>query len=150
MGPTTKVHLSGGVPVSHTVDMDLLPRRTPIPLPLRSGLGLGAVLAVMAIGPGPSSGAVAQAPAAGLATATKAPSVQVGDFFFRPAKLRIPHGATVTWTWVGMQRHNVVFPSLKRRSPKQVSGTYHLRFTRPGVYRYLCTIHGFRGTVVVH
>lgn len=82
-------------------------------------------------------------------TAAASTTVRVGDFFFRRAKVQVKRGSTVHWTWIGMASHNVTFPTLHRHSHTQTTGTYQVRFTKPGTYHYLCTVHGFTGTVVV-
>lgn len=76
-------------------------------------------------------------------------AVRIGDDFFRPPKLTVRRGAVVTWTWTGMNPHNVTFRSLHKHSRTQTSGSFRLRFTKKGTYHYLCTIHGFTGTIVV-
>jgi plastocyanin len=51
-----------------------------------------------------------------------------------------------------MTAHNVTSRGKRRfaSSPSMARGTYAVRFTRPGTYRYVCTIHfGMNGTVVV-
>jgi len=89
------------------------------------------------------------APSPASVALAKPTGVTVNDFFFHKSKVTIKHGGTVKWTWVGMTTHNVTFRSLHKHSRDQVTGTYSLRFAKPGVYHYLCTIHGFTGTVVV-
>jgi plastocyanin len=39
-----------------------------------------------------------------------------------------------------------------RSSPTKTTGTYSVRFTRTGTYRYECTIHpaSMRGTIIVN
>lgn len=83
------------------------------------------------------------------ATPASPQTVKIRDFLFSPKTVHIGKGSTVTWTWVGMAPHNVVFASLRKRSRTQTRGTYHLRFDAKGTYRYVCTVHGFTGTVVV-
>jgi plastocyanin len=43
----------------------------------------------------------------------------------------------------------VTFRTLHKHSKTRISGTYRLRFTKRGTYRYLCTIHDFTGKIVV-
>ena len=94
--------------------------------------------------------------AAGLSAAIATPalgagaSVRVDDDFFRAKTVRITKGSTVTWRWVGDNRHDVVFRSFK--SKLQRTGSYRHRFTRAGTYRYVCTLHedeGMKGSVIV-
>lgn len=91
--------------------------------------------------------APAQNPASALSTGH---TVTIGDNFFRPPKLTVKRGTVVTWEWTGMNPHNVTFTSLHKHSKTQTSGVFRLRFSKKGVYHYLCTIHRFKGTIVVH
>jgi len=83
--------------------------------------------------------------ALGAATAGAAspPKVAVGDNYFKPTKLTVPAGATVTWTWRGSNTHNVTVVSgpQKFRSPDQDNGTYTRTVTKTGTYRIVCTFH---------
>lgn len=74
--------------------------------------------------------------------------VAVVDNDFEPAALEVPVGETVTWTWKGDARHDVVGDDFE--SDLQQSGTFTHSFDEAGEYDYRCTIHGgMRGTVVV-
>jgi plastocyanin len=75
-------------------------------------------------------------------------TVTIGDDFFRPPKLTVKRGTVVTWQWTGMNPHNVTFTKLHKHSKTQTTGVYRLRFSKKGVYHYLCTIHRFTGTIV--
>lgn len=71
-----------------------------------------------------------------------------------PADVRVKAGATLEWTNDDDTLHNVVVTSgpAKFSSPAfGKGGTYKATFTRPGVYRYLCTYHPatMKGTVTV-
>jgi len=65
----------------------------------------------------------------------------------------VRRGGTVTWTWNdGRVSHNVTSSGTKRfkSSTTKATGTYRVRFTKAGTYRYICTIHpGMLGKVVV-
>lgn len=79
-------------------------------------------------------------------------SVSVRDNLFDPAAIRVSPGATVTWTFVGANPHNVVFPSTTiSDSGNQTTGTFATAMpTASGTYSYSCTIHpGMNGTVQV-
>ena len=72
-------------------------------------------------------------------------SVMVGNDFFSPPDILVSPGAMVTWTWAGGgDDHNVTFDSnAVDASPTQPSGQYAAPMpTAPGVYTYICTIHG--------
>ena len=65
-----------------------------------------------------------------------------------PGVLRIHRGDSVTWTWGDKNiesPHNVT-PTGRLRfrgAHTRLTGTYTVRFTKPGVYSYHCTIHPF-------
>ena len=69
-------------------------------------------------------------------------------YHFKPKALTVQKGATVHWKWSSNQPHNVTF-SAKKASATGSSGSYKRTFKKPGTYRYICTVHGFRGKVVV-
>jgi plastocyanin len=87
----------------------------------------------------------------GLAGATSAakpkppqpPKASLGDNFFKPTKLTVTAGTTVTFTWTGSNMHNVKVTSgpQKFKSPNQSSGTYTFTFTKAGTYKIVCTFH---------
>ena len=79
--------------------------------------------------------------------------VTLGEQYFTPQQLRVKAGTTVTWRNGGQQNHDV-----RARDGSFVVGvvspgqTYSYTFTRPGRYRYVCSIHegdGMVGEVVV-
>jgi plastocyanin len=94
------------------------------------------------------------------AAATFAPApapparVELRDFAFTPAVVRVRTGRRVTWTWrdgpyVLHDLRSVGRPRF-RGSAERREGSYTVRFTRAGTYRYLCTLHaGMTGRVVV-
>ena len=70
---------------------------------------------------------------------------------FSPARIEVVPGTTVTWTNQGQTEHTVKGPGFF--SPKALGHgeKYSFRFSKPGRFRYLCTLHPtlMRGTVVV-
>jgi plastocyanin len=102
-------------------------------------LGL-TLLAVLALG----------APVAGASGGAR---VTIKNIDFHPATVSIHRGGTVTWTFADHNvAHNVTSRGKQRfrSSPTKGSGTYTVRFARPGTYAYVCTIHAnMRGRVVV-
>jgi plastocyanin len=78
-------------------------------------------------------------------------TVSVGDNFFKPTKVTVRAGTKVLWKWTGSSPHNVTVTSGPRKfhSRTQSSGTYSAIPHRKGTYRIVCTIHGFRMTLVV-
>lgn len=71
------------------------------------------------------------------------------NYRFSPRTLRVRRGKRVRWSWNSNAPHNVVFRRLHKRSRTARQGRFRLRFGRRGSYRYLCTVHDFRGKVVV-
>jgi len=86
--------------------------------------------------------------AAGLATAGAAfaaegdTTVTVKNFDFHPMAISVPVGATVTWKNLDGEPHTVTSTDGAFRSDAlDEDDTFSFRFTKPGVYKYLCTIH---------
>jgi plastocyanin len=78
-------------------------------------------------------------------------TVQIKNFSYAPATLRVPVGATVRWTNQDSAPHTASAASGAFTSPTlRLRQSYAKRFTRAGRYAYLCALHpGMRGTVVV-
>lgn len=79
--------------------------------------------------------------------------VTLKDIDFHRAKVTIRRGQTVTWRWQdGYTPHNVYstgHPRFKGADARE-AGTHVVRFTKAGIYRYVCTIHlNMKGAVVV-
>ncbi|MCW2967579.1 MAG: copper-binding protein [Solirubrobacteraceae bacterium] len=84
------------------------------------------------------------------AVAGGSPTVKVTNYKFTAKVLHVSRGTTVTWKWAGTDPHNVTGHGFKSKT--QVKGTFKHRFTKPGTYKYVCTIHtrlGMHGTIVV-
>lgn len=96
--------------------------------------------------------------AAALGAGGRAPTVKIIDNAFvrddhqRPV-VRVHAGTTVTWRWTSRQSHSVLLRSGPERfsSPIRNRGTYRHRFTHPGTYRIVCSLHapGMKMTVRV-
>ncbi len=69
--------------------------------------------------------------------------VDVDDNFFKPKKLKVEVGDTVTWEWVGSVVHNVVVTKgpKKFKSKIQSEGTFERTIKKPGKYQIVCTLH---------
>jgi plastocyanin len=74
----------------------------------------------------------------------------IGSYVFAPRTVEIDRRKTVHWLWDSNGAHNVTFRKLGKSSITGASETYELRFKRRGTFKYLCTVHGFRGKVVVN
>ncbi len=106
---------------------------------------------------GASLAAVAAAALIGVSGAGAASSgdarVVLKNIAFTKATVRIHRGARVTWSWqdpyTDHNIHSRGTPRFKGASARQ-TGTYTVRFTKPGTYRYECTLHPrMYGTVIV-
>jgi plastocyanin len=94
---------------------------------------------------------------AGPASATdvaKSPKVTItGDdlsnYAFSPGTVHVKKGGKVKWNWSSNAPHNVTFKKLGQASDDATSGSYSLKFKQAGTFKYVCTIHGFKGKVVV-
>ena len=68
--------------------------------------------------------------------------VTVKNFDFHPMAVTVPVGATVTWKNLDGEPHTVTGVDGSFRSGALDEGdTFTFKFTKPGVYKYLCTIH---------
>ena len=81
--------------------------------------------------------------AAGAAAASGPKTVNLGDNFFKPTKVTVTAGTTVTWKWTGGNTHNVTVVSgpEKFHSGDQDTGTYTHTMVKPGTYKIVCTFH---------
>jgi putative oxidoreductase len=74
------------------------------------------------------------------AAAGGGPTVTIQDLAYTPQALTVAAGATVTWVFGdGAIAHDVNGPGF--HSKVQSEGTFGHRFTQPGTYAYLCTLH---------
>ena len=102
-----------------------------------------------------AAAAVALLAATGTAQAGSSADARVvlKGIAFHSAVVRIHPGARVTWSWqdpyTDHNIHSRGLPRFKGASSRQ-TGTYSVRFTKAGTYRYECTIHPHMyGTVIV-
>ena len=95
-------------------------------------------------GMGLSSGPVA----AGTPDASQ---VQIKDFMFVPAQLRIKAGTSVTWVNQDDVPHTVVGDAgLFRSGALDTAMAFTFRFEKPGTYQVFCSIHPqMKATIIV-
>jgi plastocyanin len=76
--------------------------------------------------------------------------VDTRDFAFAPSALTVPSGTTVTFTNTGETTHTVKGRGFFSEAINP-GESYRHRFTQPGTYRYLCTLHPtlMRGAITV-
>ncbi len=80
--------------------------------------------------------------AASHAAASADAAVTIKDFDLHPMDIAVPAGATVVWKNLDGEPHTVTSVDGTFRSGALDQGdSFSFRFARPGVYRYLCTIH---------
>jgi plastocyanin len=89
--------------------------------------------------------------AGGASLAAPDASVTVKDFNFHPAAITVPVGTTVVWKNLDGEPHTVTSVDGTFRSEALDQGdSYKFKFSKPGVYRYRCTIHPrMKGAVTV-
>ena len=114
---------------------------------MRSIQRLVAVTGVIALA------AVVAAPASAT-DAAKTPKVTItgtntGNYAFSPGTVHVKKGEKVKWNWSSNAPHNVTFKKLGEASDDASSGSYSLKFKKAGTFKYECTLHGFKGKVVV-
>jgi plastocyanin len=119
-------------------------RRAPVARLVLVALAGLLALALSACG----SGRASEAPQA-AANNDGGPTVTIKDLAYTPATLTVGMGATVTWVWRdGAIAHDVKGDGF--RSKVTAEGTFSHRFTRPGTYEYVCTLHpNMTGTIEV-
>lgn len=87
----------------------------------------------------PRRGVITEGGGGGGLSATAA--VTVGDDFFSPQEDSVAVGGTVTWTWTGVNQHDVTFDD-GVASAIQTSGTFSRTFSAAGVYTYYSSVQG--------
>ena len=89
--------------------------------------------------------------------ATAGATIRLQNIAIHPSKVTIQQGSTVTWQWLDGHidtPHNVTSlpggPQFKASGTRQ-TGSYSVRFDKPGKYLYECTIHpaSMQGEIVV-
>lgn len=107
-------------------------------------------LVVMA-GCGGSSGTGSAGDAGDNASAADGTTVVLKDIAFKPGKVSVKAGDTVTWKFEdGGIAHNVVSDDDSFKSDLKDSGTFRYTFDKPGTFNYVCTVHaGMKGSITV-
>ncbi|HVW74219.1 MAG TPA: plastocyanin/azurin family copper-binding protein [Rhizomicrobium sp.] len=77
--------------------------------------------------------------------------VVMKNFDYSPMDVTVTPGSTVTWKNLDGEPHTVASVDGTFHSPALDQGdTYQFKFDRPGVYKYICSIHPkMRATVTV-
>jgi plastocyanin len=92
---------------------------------------------------------------AGLSVAAQqkpdATEVKIDNFSFGPAELKVPVGATVTWTNHDDIPHTAVSnDKIFKSKVLDTDEKFSFTFSKPGTYEYFCSIHPkMTGKIVV-
>ena len=105
---------------------------------------IGALAAAMLFVATPVSGI-------GVADAQEANSVVMKNFDFSPMSLTIKAGASVTWQNMDGEPHTVTsVDGLFRSGALDQNDKYTFKFVKPGIYKYVCSIHPkMRAAIIV-
>ena len=76
-------------------------------------------------------------------------AVKIGNFTFSPQELRVKAGTRVTWTNEDDIPHTVVSPQQLRSQPLDTDQAFSFTFTKPGTYKYFCSLHPHMTGVIV-
>lgn len=78
-------------------------------------------------------------------------TVEIDNFAFKPARLRVARGATVTWRNRDSLPHDAVPKRGPRWTPFLEQGQAAMyTFTEPGSFPYICSIHPYmQGAITV-
>jgi plastocyanin len=113
-------------------------------------LALSACGAVAKAEPAPAAPATMNLPDMTAAGSASSATVTIAKFMFGPDTLKVPVGATVTWTNQDDDPHTVVAKDGSFRSGALNKGaSYRHTFDKAGTYQYLCSIHPFMVATVV-
>ena len=81
--------------------------------------------------------------------AADATAVKIANFTFGPQELKVKVGTTVTWTNEDDIPHTVVSPNNFRSKALDTNDTFSFTFSKPGTYRYFCSLHPHMTATVV-
>jgi plastocyanin len=78
-------------------------------------------------------------------------AIVMKNFDFSPMAITVAHGTTVVWKNTDGEPHTVVsVDGLFRSKALDQDDTFAFKFDKPGVYKYVCTIHPkMVGTITV-
>jgi plastocyanin len=144
--------------------------RTGFESPLRAGLPqgragtwaapmlfvVGAAVALSGCGsqaatPAPAGAAANVTPDAAAAVPVGEGTISIKDFMFSPASITVSAGTTVRWKNLDGEPHTVTgIEEPFRSGALDQNDAFSFKFSRPGTYRYVCSIHPqMVGTVTV-
>jgi plastocyanin len=92
-------------------------------------------------------------PAAPRTSDDNADEIVIGNFMFGPSTLTVSAGTVVTWVNKDDDPHTVIGTDSEspiRSRPLDSGEHYSITLTKPGTYRYFCSLHPhMTGTVIV-
>jgi len=87
-------------------------------------------------------------------TAQLTASITIADNSFSPSDVTVPLHTTVTWSWTGVNTHNVTFTTVGAPADigNRSSGSVGRTFDTAGTFQFHCTIHpgSMTGSVTVN
>jgi plastocyanin len=85
----------------------------------------------------------AMPPSAGPMPSATPTLITIKDFVFTPKVVSIPIGGSVTWKNLDQAAHTVTDTSAHAfdSGSLAIGKTYTFTFAKPGVYKYICTVH---------
>ena len=107
-----------------------------------------ALVAAMLSAPAMAAGAMAPMQ---MAAAEAPNTIVMKNFDFTPMAMTVSAGTTVTWRNMDEEPHTVVSADgLFRSAALDTKETFTFKFVKPGVYKYVCSIHPkMVGTITV-
>ena len=79
--------------------------------------------------------------------------IVIGNFTFEPSTLTVPAGTVLTWLNEDDAPHTVIGTDAEspiKSRPLDTGDRYSVTLTKPGTYRYFCSVHPhMTGTVIV-
>lgn len=108
---------------------------------VRESVALLGMLAAMVTGPTPASMSTVRAPQV---------VVKMAGADFSPTAVTVGAGATVRFENDDTDAHTVTDPGLFDSGGLEPGRSFSYRFTKPGIYHYVCSIHPWmKGEIVV-
>jgi plastocyanin len=110
-----------------------------------------AAIAMIALGFGLALSARPQAAQEMTENSKSRYAVEISDFSFQPAVLKVPTGSVVTWTNKDEEPHTVVSTDNAFRSRAlDTDESFSFTFKKAGSYKYFCSMHpAMVGTILV-
>jgi amicyanin len=88
-----------------------------------------------------------------LAAANSPNQIEIHEYLYNPATFKVAVGTKVTWINRDDIPHTIVESAVNktfRSGALDTNDTYSFTFTKPGTYKYFCTLHPqMVGTIVV-